>query len=45
MARQSKATKWSVELWFRNLKTLPKLIVLVCFVALAPISDPGLGMC
>lgn len=27
MARQSKATKWSIGSWFRNLKTLPKLIV------------------
>ena len=27
MARQSKATSWSVQSWFKNLKTLPKLIV------------------
>jgi twitching motility protein PilJ len=27
MARQSKAAKWSIQLWFKNLKTLSKLIV------------------
>ena len=27
MARQSKATKWSIQLWFKNLKMLSKLIV------------------
>ncbi len=27
MARQSKAVRWSVQIWFSNLKTLPKLIM------------------